>query len=246
MGRQYNTVEVRPSTTKTAPASPKAVTFAPAALVKLNAREPNNAEAWSLYHYEGHAARCIDCHNPLEGRRPCATGQAYARDVAEQVFRKDGEVYSRQKENDKFVRVRVPNEYTQLPQLLRLMERGGRPSSRPVVSYEPSPARRPAEPRSDRYEDTRTRVTLETASSEHRHRGSKHRSTKYAIVDAEDDQLEPTSSRPVQPPQDRRGSLYYDDMQHKQRREAYRVEVREPERKERRTGKERPQSGFWM
>ncbi|KAK5125029.1 hypothetical protein LTR85_001220 [Meristemomyces frigidus] len=256
--RQYVTVEVKPeniSSSKanlspSSPGSPKAVRFASATLEKAQPRKLSQTEAWSLYHFETHAQQCADCYNPLEvhreGRRLCATGHGLAQDVAEHVYHKDGIVYSRKKDNHKLVRVDMPHGYAQLAQLLKTMDRAIRSAPRtvPIVSYDrtyPVPARRTAPEPEDDYEEERREIVIEPASTPSRPK-SKHRTTRYSTVVLEENVEAVTSSSR----KERRGSLYYDDMQ-RQRKEAYKVEIREPERSSKESRRrERPKSGFWL
>jgi hypothetical protein len=260
-GNNYSTVEVRPdgapqrsNLAPSSPGSPKAVRFEPS--TKAKARALTLTEAWSLYHFETHARQCTHCYNPndalREGRRLCATGDSLAQDVAEHVYRVEGNIYSRTKENHKLVQVELPSQYTQVPQLLRVREKAARTSHRtvPIIhSYDttyPVSAHRLTPEARDEYQEA-TRVIIEPNRSDGKsHRRSKHKSTRYKTVVVEDD-LEETARRQTTPTtptmNERRGSLYYDDIQRQERRQAYRVEVREPEQRERR--RERPKSGFW-
>ncbi|KAK3115321.1 hypothetical protein LTR53_005448 [Teratosphaeriaceae sp. CCFEE 6253] len=250
--KSYSTVEVKPDSATpkstlapSSPGSPKAVHFAPAFKAASRALLP--IEAWSLYHFETHCRQCTDCYNPLdapsEGRRLCAAGYGLAQDVAEHVHRRDGAVYSRALENHKLVRVDLPEGYTQVPQLLKFMERAQRKTHRttvPLVSYDPVPTRR-----STPVDDERTKVTVEAARSK-THRTSTHKSTRHrtVVVQEDDDEVERTSTK-SSAQKERRGSLYYEDLA-RQRKDAYEVEVRQPERRERRRDRERPLSGFWL
>ncbi|GAJ02114.1 unnamed protein product, partial [marine sediment metagenome] len=220
--------------------SPKTVHFAPA--VKAQSRALLPVEAWSLYHFEAHCRKCNDCYNPLdaaaEGRRLCSEGLSLGRDVAEHVYRQDGVVYSRKKDNHKLVQVDLPKDYTQVPQLLRMVARRTAQRTVPVVTYDPVPARRPTPE-----EDERTKVTIEPARSKS-HRSSKHKSTRYKTVVVQEDVESTAATKPA--PKERRGSLYYEDME-RRRKEAYDIEIRQPEqRKERRRDRDRPLSGFWL
>lgn len=261
-GRGYSTVEVRPdgpaSTSKSniapsSPTSPKAVRFAPFA--KAEPRELTQGEAWSLYHFESHARRCRYCYNPLdvatEGRKLCDQGFDLAQDVAEHVYRADGVVYSRKKDNYKLVEVELPSDYSQVRQLLRWHERLSKSSRRkaPVIDYEssyPATSRR-ANPDIDELVEKLDEVVIEPAQTEMKsRRKSRQKSTKYKTVVVEEAVPAPTTRRSTLS-DGRRGSLYWEDMQ-RERRAAYNVEIREPERTERRRdgGLERPRSGFWL
>ena len=240
----YSTVEVKPdsATSKSniapsSPGSPKAVRFAPA--FKAESRALDLAESWSCYHLETHCRQCNECYKPVESRQLCATGLALARDVAEHVYRQDGAVYSRKKDNTKLVQVDLPKDYTQVPQVLKLLERAQRTKHRapPVVSYEPVFSRRTTPDEDERT----TKVTIEPTRAKS-HRSSKHKSTRYKTVVVQED-VDESATTPVK--KERRGSLYYEDMA-RQRKEAYEVEIRQPDRKERRRDRERPLSGFWL
>ncbi|EMC99678.1 hypothetical protein BAUCODRAFT_345442 [Baudoinia panamericana UAMH 10762] len=252
--QQYSTVEVRPEalnaksgSTPASPGSPKKVAFAPCA--KADSRTLSPVEAWSLYYFEAHAVQCLHCRNPLDmhlhGRRLCATGHSLAQDVAEHVYRQDGVVYSRKKDNHKLVSVEIPPHYTQVPQFLRVMERGLRTTHRtaPIINYDPNYVVSPRRTNeADAYEsdDDRTEVIIKPARTESKsHRKSRH---EYRTVVIDEDVEDRSASRPTPGPKERRGSIYYEDLA-KSRKEAYHVEIRKPEGERRRP--ERPKSGFW-
>ncbi|KAK5113223.1 hypothetical protein LTR62_003559 [Meristemomyces frigidus] len=247
-GNKFTTVEVKPdgapvrsNLAPASPNSPKAVRFAPSP--KAESRALTQAEAWSLYHFEKHAQTCRACNNPLEAHRLCETGQGLAQDVAGYVHRIDGVVYSRTMDNGKLVPVDIPTSYVHARQLLKSMERPPRSTTRtvPIISYEqahPVSTRQAAPRQGDNYADT-SRVVLEPHRSERRSDPrSQRKSTKHVAFDGEDNAAAATPRRPLVSEQDRRGSLYLDDLQ-KQRREAYRVEYREPEQRERRQERRR-------
>ncbi|KAF2772369.1 hypothetical protein EJ03DRAFT_324793 [Teratosphaeria nubilosa] len=238
---QYRTVEVRPEGPKKpsnlAPSSPtpgspgKSVHWDKDSIVKAATRQLKPVEQWSLYYFESHARQCCACLNPLDvyqsGRRLCETGYSLAQDVAEHVFRHDGVVYSCIKEDYKLVPVELPDEYYQTVQLLRAKERKlkklGRP--KPIISHDSTAVRQPG----IIYDDyTRKEVIIEPGRTPRRH-DSKHK--KAVVVNDADEQRQPAPA--VQEQKERRGSLYYEDLK-RRRKEAYRVEVRIPER-ERRT-----------
>lgn len=182
-------------------------------------------------------------------------GSSLAQDVAEHFYREGGVVYSRKKDNHKLVPVELPHDYNQLSQLLKSRDRTSRPTTRPapIIEYEPAyptTARRTAPPPAEDYREERTKVTIEPASSARNRKPSatksKHKSKRYSTVVIEDDVEAGPSTLRVQDPErkERRGSLYYEDMQ-RQRKEAYRVEVREPEGRESRR-RERPKSEYWI
>lgn len=260
-GKQYsrpvNIVEIRPSNIapSSPPSSPKAVRFAPSrsGVVTGISRELTCVEAWSLYHFEDHARACSTCHDPLDvylsGGQLCDYGHALAQDVAEHVYHRAGEIYSRKKDKHKHVRVELPPGYDQVRGLLKGMAHRIRQASGPVISYDrsypvsprPSPAEREPE-----YYEGRTEVTIEPADSR-RHKGSgrksRHKSSPYktTVVQEYDSEPEPSSSREAKP-RERRGSLYHSDRQRKEK--DYHVETREPAW-ERRKKDERRKSGFF-
>lgn len=253
--QQYTTVEVKPEsvTSKSniapaSPGSPKKVAFAPC--IKAEARQLTHPEAWSLYNFEAHARQCPDCYDPREGQSLCATGHGLAQDVAEHVYRKDGIVYSKKKDNHKLVQVDLPRDYTQVPRLLKSMERALRTTHRtvPIISYDqtyPVSARRTTKV-DDEYDDGRKNVVVEPARSGSKHQSrTKHKTTRYKTVVVNEDVEASASRQPDPVRKERRGSLYYEDLE-KQRKEPYRVEIREPERRERRRDRERPRSEYFL
>lgn len=268
--RQYATVEVKPNASSSkannlapsSPGSPKVVRFA--TLEKAQPRSLTDTEKWSLWHFENHAYECPDCRDSLaehrQSLRLCGTGHSLAQDVTQHVYRRDGVVYSAKKDNHKLVRVEIPRDYYHVAQLLKVVDRASRSASRPVpivspvITYDRTYAvRRPVtQPDTDDYLDSRREVILEPATSlPSRHHKSKHQSKypskRYApvvevnVYDADVD-VEVKAPSPAR--EERRGSLYYDDMQ-RQRKEAYRVEIREPDRSREGRRRERPKSGFW-
>lgn len=110
------------------PSSPKAkVGFADGFVTGVS-RPVNNDEHWTLYYFETHAAKCKYCFNPdgvsKKGKQLCSHGHELAVDVARLVFRrKDGEVYSREKEDHREVRVELPHDYVQTMSLLKAIQR---------------------------------------------------------------------------------------------------------------------------
>jgi hypothetical protein len=239
--RGYVTVEVKPDSAKKpsnlAPSSPtpgspgKTVRFETAA--KAEPREPSNAESWSFYHFECHARQCPECRDPLDRRALCQTGHSLAQDVAEHVYRRDGVVYSKQKDNYKLVEINMPRDYNQTAQLLRSMEKALRDRKAPIISYDRTYPVAPRRTEDDEYDENgRREVIIEPASSKPTRHSSKHKSARYSTVVINDD-VERSA------PKERRGSLYYEDMS-RRRKEGYKVEIRTPEsseRKERRRHK---------
>lgn len=236
------------------PTSPKAVRFAPSSGNAIS-RPLSTVEAWSLYHFENHARHCASCYNPLEviqrGGQLCSTGHGLAQDVAYHVYHREGEFYSTAKDNSKLVRIEIPVGYAQLRSLLRSMDRALRSHrlSTPIISYDRT---YPIAPRRFDEQSQREPAYVEPAkSSSHHshHRRSKHKSSsRYSTVavngDYQDDYAVKAPSSPTTTTtSQRRGSLYEQDMQRK--KENYRVEIREPRRRDHYQEKER-RSGVWL
>ena len=253
-------VEAKPSNLapESPPRSPKAVRFTKSTSVT---RYPNPTEAWSLYHFENHAAFCSACHNPMDvhirGGRLCDQGHALAQDVAIHVYDRAGEIYSKHKDNHKHVRVELPPHYHHVRSLLRVMDRGIRstpPQHRtvPIISYDrtyPVPPRRSSaeyDEETMRYaEEPRTVVITPGDSQSHRRSGprkSKRKSNGYRATVVQEYDSEPEAFARDAKPRERRGSLYYADRQRKEK--GYRTVVHEPE-EGRRYGDERRRSGYW-
>jgi hypothetical protein len=215
------------------PSSPKSpkVGFADGFVTGIS-RPMTNEEHWILYYFETHAAKCKSCFDPLvvskTGKRLCSEGHERAVEVARLIFRrKDGEVYSREKEDHKEVRVELPHDYIQTLSLLKAIQRslknGERfikPKSHDKTYYVAD--RRPRTP--ERFARTpepapRYEVRIAEPSPE----PAKVRSTPKR------DDLEDLSEL-------KRGSLYgtdMDDLERAQKRELkagvrYNTEVREP------------------
>lgn len=95
-------------------------------------RPVSNEEHWALYYFEAHAVQCDACVYPLtvskEGRQLCDEGHGLAIEVAKYLIylHKDGEVYSREREAEKEVRVEVPRDYKQTISLLKAINRATR------------------------------------------------------------------------------------------------------------------------
>ena len=251
-------VEVKPSDvgcSNIAPSSPpgsptKKARFAhtDSGLISGVSRPLTPTEAWSLYHFETHARKCPECYDPLgvhlKGNRLCDNGHALAQDVAEHVYHRAGEVYSKKTDDHKHVRVEIPPGYDQLRLLLQAIDRAVRSTSRttPIISYDTnypvSARRRESSPeRRRRYEDEREEVIVEPASSQRRpQRKSSHKSKRYSTVVVNDD-VEAEPSRPK--PDQRRGSLYDIDLQRQKKDKGYLVEIREPESKDRERERDR-------
>lgn len=241
-------VEVKPerrlsSYSPLTPPSPKAVRFAPSS-GNAYSRPLSSVEAWSLYHFENHARHCASCFNPLEvtqrGGQLCDVGHGLAQDVAYHVYHREGEFYSTAKDyKSKLVRIEIPPGYNQLRSLLKSMDRALRSHriSSNIISYDRN---YPIAPRRFDSQSERENVIIEPASSysTSHHRQSKHKPIRYSTVVLNDDDDYSVKS----PSSQRRGTLYDDDM--KRKKENYRVEIREPRRREhehpRRSG------GVWL
>ncbi|KAK3634401.1 hypothetical protein LTR56_015280 [Elasticomyces elasticus] len=201
-------------------------------------------EAWSLYHYETHARQCDDCYNTLNttSGRLCATGTSLARDVAEQVCRLDGNVYSRKKDNHKLVQVELPPGYTQVPQLLTSLEHAPRTSlARPVVSRKKKGGKFTEVELPENYNQfprplkplKRARLIPSSPNAS----DASHTPDTEAVSPIEEDFMRMAKDEhevakhrtPV--PKERRGSLYYS-----QRKEAYEAENRQPNHEDVRKG----------
>nr|POF17900.1 hypothetical protein CFP56_13312 [Quercus suber] len=256
-------VEVKPSNLKAkshfappSPGSPKAVRFAEAASVRQVPRRLSTVESWSCYHFETHARTCAQCYNPLDvhrrGDRLCALGQDLAQDVAEHFYYQDGQVYSTQHDHQKHLHVELDEGHEQVQQLLRSKARARRSTHRtvPIISYEPADDVRPP----PRVADD---VYLEPGTSR---RKSGHRSSRYNTIveqprhhstDAHEDERAHAPAPTSSSTNERRGSLYVHDL-HRQRREAYKVEIRKPADEERRRTRRRrhddaqPSQGYFL
>lgn len=241
-------VEVRPRdlapSTPSPPSSPKAVRFAPSSAAGIS-RPLNSAEEWSFWHFENHASRCKYCYDPYrlyrKQRSLCPTGKDLAQDLACHVYLRDGEVYSTRKEEHKLVRVEMKSGYYNAEGLLKSMSYHlpGPSRSRPVVSYDPTPSSaryRERERTPERREHKKETVIVEPASSKparhSSHRGSKHKSKRYDTVVVQDD-VEAPQPAATNKYKERRGSLYESDIARQKRQQGYRVEVREPRRRDR-------------
>ena len=230
-------------------------------------RQLTPTEAWSLYHFETHARDCVECYDPytvyLERRQLCPNGHALSQDVALHVYYQAGEIYGKEQDDHKPVRVEVSSSYGQVRLLLKAMDRALKSTSRtaPVISYDRtypvSPRRSSSTERRRDYDNEPREVIIEPHNSE-RERRSRHRSkakpSGYKTVVIEDDVQPGPSSRPEpesepearsEPrPEARRRSTYERDLQRQQKDKGYRVEIREPAR-ERRRKDERRSSTFW-
>lgn len=248
-GKQYLTQEVKPSNmggANMAPVSPpgspsqKKARFASAPIEGVS-RPLSTTEAWSLWHFETHARQCNDCYRPLdvarEGRRLCDTGHALAQDVAEHVYHKAGEIYSKKTDDHKLVRVELPPNYDQTRELLQAIDRALRKNLRttPIISYDtnyPVSRRRSpsAERRSRCRDDPKETVYIEPGNTERDRRPqrrSTHKGRRYEKV-VVDDNVESDMTREKKP-DSRRGSLYDTDIQRLKKDKGYLVEIREPE-----------------
>ena len=199
-----------------------------------------------MWHFETHARQCQDCYSPLEvhrrGKRLCDTGHALAQDVAEHVYHKAGEVYSKASDNHKLVRVELPANYTQTKDLLRAIDRALKSTSRtvPVISYDPSypvtRRRSPSPERRRRYSDAgqKEAVYIEPANAERDRRPRRrltHKSKRYSTVALNDDVEAELARQPERKVDTRRGSLYDTDIERLRKDKGYEVEICKPERR---------------
>lgn len=244
-------VEVRPDNVPStmAPSSPsalpKSVRFAPTSSNR-SSRPLTSVEAWSLYNFEIHARTCDYCFNSLavheQGGRLCDIGLGLAEDVACHVYHHENEIYSTRKDDSKLVRVEVPRGYTHLRQLLSKMGRTLR-SHKMMASipsydrYYPVPARRS----SLSAHALNGTVTIEPASSSDRSKRPSSIKAHYGYTTIES---QPARSVPAVS-KERRGTLYEKDLQRKQ--DLYNVEIREPDRRERRRYREEgKRNSVWL
>lgn len=251
-GKGYITQEVKPnsSSANLAPSSPpgspstKKARFATAPIEGVS-RPLSSIEEWSLYHFETHARQCDHCYNPLDvhlkGKRLCDTGHALAQDVAEHVYHKAGEVYSKKCDNHKLVRVELPPNYNHTRNLLRVMDRAVRSTIRttPVISYDPTypvtRRRSPSPERRRRHSDDGRRETVyiepgKPDSDRRPRRRNTHKSRRYETVVVNDDIEADMARQPKKKPDtSRRGSLYDTDIQRLKKDQDYVVEIREPD-----------------
>jgi len=216
-----------PSNISTSPRSPR-VSFAEGLITSV-CRPLRSSEHWTLYYFETHAANCKHCFEPLSvsrlGKQLCEEGNELAVDVARLIFcRRDGSVYSREKEGSRDVRVELPHNYAQTMGLLMAIQRALRKGQTFI------------KPRSqDRsyYVPERRSRTPEIISR------TPEPMPRYEVREAtpSPDRVKPRSDREDQDDYSklRRGSLYGSDMMDIERakREAratlrYNLEVREP------------------
>lgn len=115
------------ASSSSAPSSPKVVNFDGVTGIS---RPPNNTEHWSSYLFENHAQQCRSCSDPYArqkaGKRLCTEGNRLALDVASRLFRKDGQVYSRVRDEGQLVRVEKPAGYDRSWALLKAVERAAK------------------------------------------------------------------------------------------------------------------------
>lgn len=225
-GRRHDS----PTGVPSSPKSPK-VGFAEGLVTSIS-RPVNNEEHWTLYYFETHAVKCKSCFEPLTvaktGRQLCSVGHELAVDVARLVFRrKDGAVYSREKEDHKEVRVELPHDYKQCLSLLKAIQRSLKNGERFI------------KPKSH---DRTYFVAERRPRTPERFARTPEPAPRYETRTAEPS-LEPAKMRPTSRRDDaddfaglKRGSLYgsdMDDLERAQLREAraglrFNVEVREP------------------
>lgn len=244
------------SSNSSAPSSPKVVNFGDVSV----SRQVTNEEHWSLYSFEFHASQCSSCADPYvrykAGKKLCKEGDRLARDVTGVIYRRDGEAYSRTKEEGKKVRIELPGGYDRTRELLRAVEKGVR-HKKPFITAQKQSTPEP-EPRTPDVSPRGNRPSTGTIPST-------SMPIKQPVREAQP-LPEPFDWRPSNPVQQmrwyaeptrntsKRGSLYADDMARLLEREklegqlSYKIEVREP-RPRHHTGHHRvhrPQSGLWF
>ncbi|KAJ9620258.1 hypothetical protein H2203_008023 [Taxawa tesnikishii (nom. ined.)] len=243
-------------------------------LITGYSRPLTTTEAWSLYRFETHALSCASCYKPYEvyksGRQLCSTGHALAQDVAIHVYRKDGEIYSVGDRDVRAVRVEVPPGYDHTQGLLKAMSRGLlKRAKTPVVSHDrtyyiPSRPRRSRDsdataeekPKTEKKYRSHTKpaVVVQPAQSS---RGGTH--DDRSIPSSSSKSRSRTKYRPivVEWPEEDKAVLRtsnedsredklrpYRDEGVGREGEAYRVEIREPERRDKRERKEKRRN-YW-
>ncbi|TKA71668.1 hypothetical protein B0A49_05277 [Cryomyces minteri] len=233
-------VVVQPSSSSApSPPSPRVRFPSSSSLVTGISRPLTAPEAWSLYDFETHSQTCGACYDPYSvhrsGGQLCTRGHRLAQEVAAYVYRQDGEIYStaagvpHAQQRHKLVRVEIPPGFDNARGLLKAISSGLRHRSRrPILSVDRTypiaprlPARRVVVEQPARASDA--------GEGRRRHDHRAHR-PEIEIVEW------PATTPPRQGEEaPRRGSLYVADLREQQRaRVGYRVEVREPERRERR------------
>ena len=206
-----------------APRKARAVGFLPEPVTGVS-RPVNTSESWAAYNFESHARKCAYCHNPYEVHRNheqlCEVGHRLAQDVARYIYNADdGETYSVNEEGHKLVRVEIPAGYDEVRGLLKAVERSLRHRSRrPFLSM-------------DRTYYIAARTLPERSHSVKVEQPSKPtRPRSGEIVDWPQKTKVTTE---VSNAASKRGSLYEMDLA-QQRRDSlrYRVEVRQPSRRD--------------
>lgn len=104
-------------------------------------RDLYDDEKYVMTAFEGHAARCPNCADPLqthaEGHNLCDRGRQHALDVAEYLYSEGGKHYSAvDRENGKPMRVRIPRDAVAVRGLLAAIEDGLRLRVPAVISYD--------------------------------------------------------------------------------------------------------------
>ncbi|KAF2429341.1 hypothetical protein EJ08DRAFT_698481 [Tothia fuscella] len=201
------------------PESPK-VAFAG---VTGMSRPLRNDEHWSLYYFEKHAVECRSCHDPLKvsraGKQLCDKGHQLAIDVASLIFRrKDGDVYSRTREEGQEVRVEIPQGYDQTLSLLRAIQRAIQKGERFVKPHS-----------HDKHYHVPSRITTEKVKHDRKDEikpASKPTKSYDTLL------VEPTS--PTRRPRERAPQVYHSDSK---RGSLYAVDMGELERAEKREEK---------
>lgn len=258
-------------TSSSSPSSPKCVNFGGVTGVS---RQVTNHEHWSIYTFECHAAECPSCTDAYMrykgGKKLCIEGDWLAKNVCSQLYRKDGQIYCRFKEDGQKVRVEMPNGYESCKSLLKAVEKAARHRN-PFLTTEkrsdPQPSQR--EPRmpsiSARGRPQPILPTTVSTSNSLSARTDHSASTMRQFISVTPADLQdwhvPTSASDlaVKPPRytttasssaaGKRGSLYDADIARlfTEEQPTYNLEVREPSRKH--SGhhrRRRPASGIFF
>lgn len=174
-------------------------------------RPARDDEAYVMKAWTRHASHCGQCARPHElyklGGTLCPKGQQRARDVADYLYNKEGEVYSLvDQERRQSTRVEIPAGCESVRDLLKALERGFlQQSQTPVESYDRTYLVAPRRRR------TQTRIDEPRNDSTRRLRNPSH----LEIVDPAPSFY--TTEVPREKPLGR-GSLYEEDMRERESR----------------------------
>lgn len=134
-------------------------------------RPAHDDEAYVMKAWTRHTSNCGQCARPYElyklGGTLCQKGQQRARDVANYLFNKEGDVYSLvDQERRQSTRVEIPAGCDSVRDLLKALERGFlQQSQTPLPSYDRTyfvaPRRRRTQPRTDEPRHTRKDSQIE-------------------------------------------------------------------------------------